>query len=682
MGGLFLATAPASAESTDLPLQRQINDHNETLSSDGEASLQAALIALDEEDGIDLYVLTVDTTDGMAIGDFADSVADANGLTRTQPLFVMATTDDTYYLSVTNDFPLDDQELSVVTDAAESPFATRDYAGAAEAVAAALQKQVSSGSGGAVVGGLVVLGALGVGGAALVNRRKPKYPPQQGPWPTDPGGVPTVPLEQLRRDVSRMLVGVDEDVRGADRELAFAQAEFGDAAVARFAAALDQAKHSLQAAFRVRQQLDDDIPEDEPTQRRMLAEIADRCGQARHTLAAQAAEFAALRDVSGRAATLVPALHTRLDTLERDLPDVQRAIDDLSLTYSPAAAAPVTQVPTEVGRRIQTARNALAGGAQGRPTVNATGAAGGAIDTPPRVQAQQAAGGSAVAIRAAEAAVIEAETLVAGVARLVEQTGQAGAQLTAAVAAIEADLAALADLAPQPALTQAVGQARAAVQYAGSAGPGDPLGALNRVTQADSALDQVVAGAREHQARAAAAGERLQRLLIVAQASLDQANDLIGGNRNRVGAQARTQAGEAAQLLGEARALAGTDPVQALPKAERANALAQSAVSAAQQDIASAGRGGYGGGYGQPSWGNNSWGNGGWIGGGMGSIFGDGWSTGGSWGGSRGGSWGGSGGGSATRRSSSGATRRSSSGGGGSRGGGGGGGGRRGSGRR
>jgi hypothetical protein len=74
-----------------------------------------------------------------------------------------------------------------------------------------------------------------------------------------------------------MLVGTDEDVRGAERELAFAEAEFGPDAVSGFAAALGRARAATVQAFAIRQQLDDAIPEDEVTQRQMLADIAAHC---------------------------------------------------------------------------------------------------------------------------------------------------------------------------------------------------------------------------------------------------------------------------------------------------------------------------------------------------------------------------------------------------------------------
>ncbi len=676
--GLLLVGPGAGAEPvTSMP--HQINDVNGRLAS-GEQSLRQALISLDEEDGIDLYVLSVDSTDGASIRDYADQVATSSGLGRDEPLFVMATQDEDYYLSVTDDFPLDDDELDRVTDAAETGFAAGDYAGAARAVSVKMAELITPGVSPAFVLGVgaTVVGVSVIGVTWGVRRRRRRSADSSQWSPGGMAGPPLVPLDDLHRDVSRRLVATDEDVRGADRELAFAQAEFGDAAVAAFATALTEAKESMQAAFRLRQQLEDDIPEDEPTQRQMLAEIADRCDRAHETLAAQAGEFAALRDIASRASTLVPALMQRVDALDGGVSRAEATLSQLTSTFSPAAVAPVAHVPGDVRQRIAFARNALSGAGAGPGPVPDGSPAGG--EAPPHVQALQAvkvpsAGSSAVAIRSAEIAVGEAEDLLAGVDRVAEQTRSAAQDLPSALAALEGDLAAAAGLPSSPAVQQAISTAQAAVQRAHAAGGGDPLATLTALTQADAGLDQAVASARDDQARAAQAAERLKRTVTVAQAALDQANALIGTHGDRVGPKARTHAAEAAQLLGEAQA--GADPVQALAAAERANELAQLAVSAAQQDVAGPSWGGgpsWGSG---PSWGNGpSWGGGGWGGG---SVFGGGWSSGGSrrssssgWGGSSrsrsGGSRRGSGSGSSTRRAS--AASRSS------------GGGRRGSGRR
>ena len=82
-----------------------------------------------------------------------------------------------------------------------------------------------------------------------------------------------VSTDDLAYRGSQALLDVDDAVRRSEQELSAARAHFGDAAVAEFAAALEAARGEMLRGFTLRQQLDDDIPEDEPAKRRMLAEI-------------------------------------------------------------------------------------------------------------------------------------------------------------------------------------------------------------------------------------------------------------------------------------------------------------------------------------------------------------------------------------------------------------------------
>ncbi len=130
---------------------------------------------------------------------------------------------------------------------------------------------------------------------------------------------------------------------------------------------------------------------------------------------------------------------------------------------------------------------------------------------------------------------------------------------------------------------------------------GDPLAALRRLTDAEAALDAVLAPFRERAEQAARANALLRETLARVDSQVRATNDFIETRRGAVGPEARTRLAEAIRLLGEARALQPTDPVSALQRAQQADAQAQSAAQRAQQDASSwqsSQGGGFGGGGG------------------------------------------------------------------------------------
>ena len=124
-------------------------------------------------------------------------------------------------------------------------------------------------------------------------------------------------------------------MRRSELELSAARAHFGDAAVAEFAAALEAARGEMLRGFTLRQQLDDDIPEDEPTKRRMLAEIITVCRSADERLDAQVAAFDQLRNLEATAPDYLAGLATRLDATNARLPVAEARWAALQKQYAP-----------------------------------------------------------------------------------------------------------------------------------------------------------------------------------------------------------------------------------------------------------------------------------------------------------------------------------------------------------
>jgi hypothetical protein len=181
------------------------------------------------------------------------------------------------------------------------------------------------------------------------------------------------------------------------------------------------------------------------------------------------------------------------------------------------------------------------------------------------------------------------------------------------------------------------------------------MAALRQLEEADIALEQALAVARDAEQRARRAAASLDQALLTARSGIAAAGDFISTRRGAVGPEARTRLAEAQRHLDLALAQGRTDPVGALREAQQADALAQQALQRAQADVSGWG----GGGYGSGGFGGGGYGPGG-FGGGRGGVdlgslvlggilFGGGGAGGyggGSGGGSRGGSFGGGGGGS------------------------------------
>ncbi|MEY9929105.1 putative membrane protein YgcG [Catenulispora sp. GP43] len=280
----------------------------------------AALTQLDAQRGIQLFVAYVRDFSGKAPGDWANETATKNGLGLHDVLLAIATHARQYGYSTDTDSGVTPAQLATVASAAIEPaLRQNDWAGAAIGAANGIGAVVaglpvptvdvtpghadpaassSSEAAGWIAGSVVVVGAIGaVGFYAYSRSRRPRSSSQS----RGPAGL--VPIKELDASAKHALVATDDAVRTSGEELGFASAEFGDEAAAPFADSLAEAKGELMAAFRIRQALDDDIPEDEPTQRRMLAEIIERCDRANARLDAEAKAFDRLRALVEHAPT-------------------------------------------------------------------------------------------------------------------------------------------------------------------------------------------------------------------------------------------------------------------------------------------------------------------------------------------------------------------------------------------
>jgi uncharacterized membrane protein YgcG len=537
---------------------------------------EAALERLADDEGVQLFVVFVDSFGGTTSEDWAEETAVGNGLGLNDMLLAVAVEDRQYAYSVDADFPLSDDELAdVATERIEPRLSDDDWDGAvieaADGLADALGGGGSSdgGSGGGssvwvwILVGLAVVGAAVIG-ILYVRRRRAAGAGPSAPFdPLDRMGI-----DELRTEAGSLLVELDDALKTSEIEVALAEREFGAGAAAPFRQALDEARASLDQGFAAYHSLSEPppglAPRDEAATRKVLADVVRSCRRADEALDTRSAEFDELRDDRERAPEVLDGLRRRLAGVGQHLPQAEATMSALRGRYPEAALRTVAdnlrQAHDRMGfatEALSSADTALAAGDRNRTVLVARGA---------------------------EQAIEQVGTLLDAVAR-------ADDDLRAATSALESGMAELrGDIAIAEAVVAAGGGANlagplavardtlATIEAERTAGTLDPVGALQRLSAAAVPLDALT--------------DRIEQ----AQASLDQ---LIGATRSRiaavegyittrrgaVGPDARTNVAEARRRLEAAEARRAGDPEGALADAQRAAGLAEAAVRQAGDDV-------------------------------------------------------------------------------------------------
>ncbi len=579
----IVGAAPAHAVPPLSDVEGDVTDQVGVL--EGRADeVQEALDRLAAETQYQLFVVYVESFDGVDGVEWANATANNADLGRDDLLLAVATEDRVYGLSVDHGIGLTDAELDRVQDAAVDALRADDWAGAAVAAADATV-DVAGGSGGlgGVGGDGVPTGALlGVGAVALAGiggyawyysrRRTARAGTAVGSGRhAGPGAPGQDPLESLStadldRRAGSALVSIDDAIKTSEQELGFAQAEFGLEATQEFQAALEQAKQDVARAFRIRQELDDELPETEPQRRQMLVELLRLCDGAADALDAQTTAFDNLRRLQARAPQVLDETEQRAAEIADRIEVARQTLAGLRATYPASALESVATNPEQAVALVENARAAVTEG---------------------RAAIQRRKKPLAVAhARAAQNALGQAVTLLDAVASAGTDLAEAGPRLDKGIASVTQDISDAGRLAPDdPAVSAARAEAEAAVARARHARDGgDPIAALARLTAAEAALDNALAPARQKAETDARAAALLRETLARVDAQVRATNDYVATRRGAVGPQARTRLAEAARLADEARALQTQDPTAALERAQQAERYATQASHLAQQD--------------------------------------------------------------------------------------------------
>ncbi|MEU8433619.1 TPM domain-containing protein [Streptomyces sp. NPDC029216] len=602
-GGWGVAAVPVARAEEPVTLSRegQITDRVGALRG-RRADVADALERLYSGWRIQLFVVYVHDFSGRAPQSWADATAQKNGLGQDDLLLAVATGARQYAYSADVDSGFTEAQLAdVARTAIEPALRQNDWAGAAVGAAngygavlggkpvpePAITPGVpdpggaARGSGGAgdYVLPVVAVGAAGALGAYAYSRRRKRGGYGRRTATEHPGWdgrrAEPAPLPELDSRSRALLVGTDDAVRTSTEELGFATAQFGDEAVGTFTEAVAYARNELTHAFRLRQQLDDACPEDDATRRRMLEEILARCTEANRRLDAESAAFDRLRDLEKNAAQALAAVEARFRALTGRTTTAEATLTALAGRYADSAAAPVASNAEQAKDRLLfattslgEARAALDGGDNGR---------------------------AAVHVRAAEGAVDQAATLVDAVERRAQELAEAAGKLPGALTGTETDLAdahgvltGTAEGSSTADLRGRIGRAEsvlADVRREQEAGRYDPIDALRRVEEADAALDEALAGAREQESGRRRAAALLDQAQLSARSAIGAAADYVTTSRGAVGSRARTRLAEAQRHLERSASLAAPDPSGALAEAQRADSLAREAQQLAEQDV-------------------------------------------------------------------------------------------------
>ncbi|MFJ9578578.1 TPM domain-containing protein [Streptomyces sp. NPDC101191] len=652
---LVVPAVPGAHADDPVVLSRegQITDRVDALGDRRPAVVQA-LDGLYEARRVQLFVVYVRDFSGRPGQGWADATAERNGLGRDDVLLAVATHDRRYGYSADPGSRFTRAQLDdVARTAIEPALRQNDWAGAAIGAAngytavlagqpvptPAITPGPADPGGGAAADStsatdlvlpVVLIGGAGAIAAYAYAKRRRRVATRTTPgggaggsatggggWGTPKGPQPPR-LDELDGQARQALVATDDAVRTSTEELGFATAQFGEEAATRFTEAVRYAEGELTAAFRLRQQLDDAFPEDDATRRSMLDEILKRCADVNARLDAEAEDFDRLRALEHNAPQALEAVEAAFREQTARMGTAEATLTAMRERYTESAAGPVSGAVEQAKDRLVFAT----------ATVNRA-----------RQQLDKGDnGGGAVQIRAAEGAVDQAARLIEAVDRRAQELAEAVGKLSRALAETEADLADARGLLEGTAegvstadLRGRVGRAEAVladVRTVVDSERYDPIDALRRVEEADTALDEALEGARERESGSRRARALLDQTTLTARSAIGAASDFVTTHRGAVGAEARTRLAEAQRRLERSAQLAEDDPQAALAEAQQADLLARRAQELAERDVRS---------YGNPNGLGGVSGVGGAGGGGLGGAVLGGIILGGLFGGGRGG---------------------------------------------
>jgi uncharacterized membrane protein YgcG len=608
---LLMLLAPVAAAEDILRLEGPVTDTTGVL-ADGRDEITSTINRTFAQDGVQAWVLFVQTTGDRSAEAYVRETAQQNSLGTNDALVLVALDDRTDQIWVADglDEITNDELDAIVTGTLEPALGDGDFTGAVVRTVEALggaavpvaatsvpvtpAPTLPSGGGpidnpasggGLNLGLIIAVVVIGIGAWLVWMAWREGARRAMGSAAAAATGTPTPPppdRKALGRQANALLIATDERIRDAAQETDFAEAQYGADAVVSFRAAVGEARDELAKAFVVRQRLDDDQPEDEPTQVAMLQEIIQRTQQAQARLDDETDRIRELHDLVRDAPTRLVELPAQIEAVENRLDASEATVAELR-RYRESVWGPIRGNLQEARKGLAGARDAVADGSEAV-----------AKDDRP---------GVAVATRTAMEGLTGASALLDAVDKLAASVRDAAARVPDELADAEKDLGdattAMAGRTVDKGPSEARAKAQAALdeaRAAAAAEPSDPIDALRLATEAHRLADEALVAARD----AAAAADRViataNSTLRTAAAEVDRAATFIASRRRGVGEVARTRLAEAQRHLADGTALLATDAAGAVKEGQRAQQLAQEAYRLADDDFSDWDQGG-------PGWG-------------------------------------------------------------------------------
>ncbi len=587
--GVAALATPATAQDIP-PLTDAITDQTGVLADD-RSDIQDALESLFDQTGVQLYVLFVDTTDGLEVTDYAEQVGEQS-LGPEDALVVVALDDRTDAITIGADLQDGVSQTAidrVRTEVLEPGLASGDFGGAVVDTADALAEvfpqtaptagstavptagpvtppptEPGQGGGGSgsfllvLVGGIVLI----VGGVIVFSRVGRLRTERREAFEE------AKQQEQLGREANALLIRTDDRLRDAEQELGFAEAQFGATQTEPLKAALASAREELNAAFAIGQRLDDSEPETAVQRRQMIEQVLAHAGKANEAAEKQAAELGRLRDLERNAPQALDALDAEAARVEGELAKLEPVRARLE-RYAPASTESIAANAETAHQKLQLARARMAAGRGELSAGNASGAAVAASD--------------------AQLALADATTLIGALPALADSLDATRQKLDEHLVDAARDLeTARAHVPKSAATTAAIAAAEEALSEArvlADAPRPDVLAAAREATEANALTDKLLEGIQDEVAQRRRTEQNAIAAIATAKADVSRARMYIDGYRRShdISREPRTNLAEAERLVGEAEALLSSDTARALEVARRADGLANRAYSLALQ---------------------------------------------------------------------------------------------------
>lgn len=579
------ASVPAASTQLTLPqeepphLYGMVTDLAGVLTADEVATIQMRLTEGEQAGVASMWVVFVNDFGGMEAGDWAERTAKRTNLGSNQLLLAVAVKERSLWLYNPPLSPISDTAVdAIVQRDLQRAFSKNDWADGVIAAAKSLQNtprkgaksapapsQSYSGESGGFGPGVFFLLIGGLAIAVITFAAKFSSKNRRSQALAHIRGGKQRSLAELRKDAGSALVDIDDALRSANDELGFAQAEFGIQQTDQFTSSLREAEDLAAKAFAIQRDLDgaDPQPADAEARYRQVLELT---GEAEEKLQAHVQQFTEMRNMRSRVDQVLAELDTRALEVRGRLEGARSVLNTLVHRFPAEALGSFQHNPARAREFLDTARRAIDAGK----------ARVGADDRDAAV----------VQARLAQGAVSQAAQLLDAVYNADEMLADAQKRLPEAINSISSDIVDANRLVTdqsgmQPQLTAA--QNAIANGHEAQHG-GDPVAALQQLTQAENALDQALEPYRDAEAKQLRAKERVTNQLADLDNQLQRVNTLLHTHRRTIGSQARLAFSQATELARQAHAEKERDPQRAVQLCSQALSHAKQAEQLAVAD--------------------------------------------------------------------------------------------------